>query len=66
MITTAANSFVAPIHDRMPAVLEDGEARDYLAGGKNTFAPLPGSLRVEDAINPLVKRKGTAEQGELF
>lgn len=66
MITTAANSFVASVHDRMPAVLEDGEAQAYLAGGRNTFAPAPESLRVEDAVNPLVKRKEPPVQGELF
>jgi hypothetical protein len=50
----------------MPAVLEDGEAQAYLAGGKNAFAPPPGSLRVDDAVNPLVKRKEPPVQGELF
>jgi hypothetical protein len=50
----------------MPAVLEDGEAREYLEGRENTFAPLPGSLRVEDAVNPLVKRKEPPAPGELF
>lgn len=66
MITTAANSFVSSIHDRMPAVLEDGEARDYLDGIKNTFAPAPECLRVDDAPNPLLKKKETPVQGELF
>lgn len=66
MITTAANTFVASIHDRMPAVLEDGEARTYLAGGKNSFAPAPESLRVDDAVNPLLKRKEPPVQGDLF
>ncbi len=66
MITTAANSFVASIHDRMPAVLDDGEARDYLEGRKNTFAPVPESLRVENAVNPLLKPKEPPLQGELF
>ena len=66
MITTAANSFVASIHDRMPAALEDNEAREYLVGIKNTFAPAPGGLRVEDAANPLLKPKEPPAQGELF
>jgi len=66
MITTEANSFVASIHDRMPAVLEESEAREYLAGRKNTFAPAPESLRVADAVNPLLKRKEPPVQGELF
>ncbi len=50
----------------MPAVLEDGEANDYLTGIKNTFAPAPEILHVQDAANPLLKRKEAPAQGELF
>ena len=50
----------------MPAVLDESEARAYLAGSKNSFAPAPESLRVADAVNPLVKRKEPPVQGELF
>ncbi len=66
MITTGANELMAPIHDRMPAVLEEGEIAGYLAGKMNTFTPSPESLRVDDSPNPLIKPKGTSVQGELF
>jgi putative SOS response-associated peptidase YedK len=66
MITTDANERMAPIHDRMPALLEEGEVEDYLAGAMSRFAPLAESLKVEDSSNPLVKSKGMSVQGELF
>ncbi len=66
MITTAANSLVSSIHDRMPAILEDGETRDYLEGRKNTFDPAPETLKVADTANPLIKAKAPPAQGELF
>lgn len=66
MITTGANSLMAPIHDRMPAILEEGEVEGYLAGEMSRFTPSSESLNVADAPNPLVKPKGTSVQGELF
>ena len=46
MITTAANALVAPIHERMPAVLGDSELADYLAGEVTAFAPKADTLEV--------------------
>lgn len=66
MLTTAANGLMEPIHDRMPAVLVGDERVAYLAGGMREFHPGKGCLRVEDAVNPLVKSPPTHEQGELF
>ena len=63
MITTKANALVAPIHDRMPAVLQDAQLPDYLAGKIKTFAPADDLLQVADAANPLTKKPA---QGELF
>ncbi|MDP0491220.1 MAG: SOS response-associated peptidase [Verrucomicrobiota bacterium JB023] len=65
MITTEANKWMEPIHHRMPAILEGEERGDFLAGGLREFAPGEEVLQVEDAANPLVKKKGW-EQGELF
>jgi len=66
MITTGANSLMAPIHDRMPAFLEEEEIAGYFAGEIDTFTPSPDSLKVEDSPNPLLKPKGDIMQGELF
>jgi putative SOS response-associated peptidase YedK len=66
MVTTGANSMMAPIHDRMPAILEEGEISGYLAGEMDRFSPPSENLKVEDSLNPLIKSKGTSVQGELF
>lgn len=65
MTTTGANSLMAPIHDRMPAFLEE-EIAGYFAGKMNSFTPSPESLNKEDSPNPLIKRKGTSAQGNSF
>jgi putative SOS response-associated peptidase YedK len=61
IITTAANRTVAPIHDRMPAILPDAAARDaWLAPGAEVddlmplLAPLPDDLVSVAPANPLV------------
>ena len=33
ILTTAANRFVSPMHDRMPAILADGDIDAWLSGG---------------------------------
>jgi putative SOS response-associated peptidase YedK len=48
MITTGANSLMAPIHDRMPAFLEVDEIAGYFAGEMNSFTPSPESVNMED------------------
>jgi putative SOS response-associated peptidase YedK len=66
MLTTKANSLVAPIHNRMPSILIGGEQARYMAGGMDTFTPLPQTLVVNDAPNPLVKNPPTHSQDDLF
>lgn len=66
MITTGANAVMTPIHNRMPAILEEEQIPAYLAGEIKTFAPLVASLQVEAAVNPLVKPKEPSAQRELF
>lgn len=63
MITTEANLLMKPIHNRMPAVLEEHQHAVFVSGGMDTFNPRPGLLKVEDATNPLTNRP---QQGELF
>ncbi len=63
MITTEANTLVAPIHERMPAVLDDDQLSPWLGGNISTFAPPDTLLQVADAVNPLTKKPW---QGELF
>ena len=66
MITTRANSVMAPIHNRMPAILEEDQITPYFAGEIETFAPLPENIQVEESANPLVKPKEPPAQMELF
>ena len=66
MITTEPNALMEPIHDRMPAVLADHEIAPFLAGEMSRFNPLPESLQVTDAANPLKKPRPPSAQGELF
>ena len=68
MVTTAASPLMAPIHDRMPALLRPEEMLEFLAGnGRWDFQPFTGSLAVTPCESPLVKKPGNAsQQGELF
>lgn len=66
MITTEANAVMAPIHPRMPAVLEPGQLAAYLAGEIATFVPSADNLQVEASPNPLLKPKEPPAQMELF
>lgn len=63
MITTEANLLMKPIHNRMPAVLEESQHATYLSGGMDVFSPRPSLLKVEDTSNPLTKKP---HQRELF
>jgi hypothetical protein len=42
------------------------EIAPFLAGEMSRFAPLPASLQVADAVNPLKKPRPPSPQGELF
>jgi putative SOS response-associated peptidase YedK len=68
MVTTAASSLMAPIHDRMPALLRPEEMDEWLAGnGRWDFLPFAGPLVVKPCESPLVRRSGAEpQQGELF
>ncbi len=66
MVTTAAAPLMAPIHDRMPALLLPAEAPEFLSGGPWTFQPFAGPLTVTPCASPLVKPRGPDPQQELF
>lgn len=67
MITTAANAFMTPIHDRMPALLDYEQLQPYLDGNISTFHPDERLLDVQsDAPNPLKKPSPPDPQGSLF
>lgn len=57
MVTTAAAPVMAPIHDRMPAVLRPDEVPEFLDLGNHwNFRPFAGVLAVTPCDSPL-KRK---------
>jgi putative SOS response-associated peptidase YedK len=68
MVTTASSPVMAPIHDRMPALLRAEEMMEYMAGGGRwDFQPFSGDLVVSPCESPLVRRPGSEpRQGELF
>ncbi|WP_411845593.1 SOS response-associated peptidase family protein [Roseibacillus persicicus] len=66
MITTEANQTVAPIHHRMPALLETGEWESYLDGKLGKFAPNPLSIDYEPCANPLIQNPPAGTQLDLF
>lgn len=68
MVTTAAAPLMAPIHDRMPALLRPEEMAEFLAGSRHwDFQPFAGPLVVTPCESPLVKRTGNwPQQADLF
>ncbi len=73
MITTAASPLMAPIHDRMPALLRPEVMAEFLAGSGNwDFQPFAGSLVVTPCESPLSGKPKTRpksssdSQPELF
>lgn len=69
MITTEPNGVLAPVHDRMPAVLTDEQIPDYLAGELHEFGPSAVPLIYSEAANFLKKVPadgGPPIQGELL
>jgi putative SOS response-associated peptidase YedK len=68
MVTTASSPVMAPIHDRMPALLNPEEMAEYMAdGGRWNFQSFTGKLVVTPCDSPLAKRPGSGTaQGELF
>lgn len=63
MITTEPTEAIAPIHDRMPAVLAEEQMAPYLAGDLHEFGPSSVPLAFREAPNFL---KAPPGQGELF
>lgn len=72
MITTEPNEIVAPVHDRMPAVLTEAQIGPYLRGELNELGPSQVELRYGEAANFLKagrsggRLKPPPAQGELF
>ncbi len=70
MITTEPNELLAPVHDRMPAVLSNAQIEPFLAGDLRAFGPSAVALRYHEAANFLKAGKHTKPappaQGELF
>lgn len=64
MVTTGANQLMEPIHDRMPALMEERDFACFFAGRLSAWRPREDLLQVNDSANPL--RTKQAEQGELF
>ena len=54
ILTTPANAFVAPMHDRMPAILADGDVDTWLAGSVEdawkAIRPYPGEAMRERVV----------------
>jgi len=73
ILTTAANSLVAAVHDRMPVILPSVDAEqawlsadlDMLAA-KALCVALPSARMVATPANPLVNKAGGAEGPELL
>ncbi len=68
ILTTSANALVAPVHDRMPAVLLGDEVNAWLGAGSGTaldahalLHPAPETLLVATAVS---KRANTVEHDD--
>ncbi|GAA5117122.1 SOS response-associated peptidase family protein [Luteolibacter yonseiensis] len=69
MITTDPNEVMEPVHDRMPAVLQESQIPPYLAGELHEFGPSAVGLAFTEAENFLKGRKEPPPppaQGDLF
>ena len=77
ILTTAANSVVARLHDRMPVILPDRDSElawlspeldAAAAAAKALCLPLPGELMIATPANPLLNKvvSGAAEGPELL
>lgn len=61
VLTTAPNELMAPIHDRMPVIMDDGAAREWLANGPllpdrigALCASYPATMMVANRVDPIV------------
>jgi hypothetical protein len=60
---------LAPVHDRMPAVLADEQIAPFLDGELHAFGPSAVGLEYREAANFLKSGKATKPpplQGEMF
>ncbi|MCF7733013.1 MAG: SOS response-associated peptidase [Akkermansiaceae bacterium] len=55
MVTTDASPLMAPVHDRMPAILLPSEVAGFLNGGSWDFQPYAGPLAVTPCASPLAR-----------
>jgi putative SOS response-associated peptidase YedK len=71
ILTTAANAFIAPMHDRMPAILAEEDLDAWLAGTPEQAArvirPYPDAALRERAVSPAINnpRHETGDPGGL-
>ncbi|MFM2199399.1 MAG: hypothetical protein RLZZ505_2831 [Verrucomicrobiota bacterium] len=69
MITTEPNEVLAPVHDRMPAVLSDEQIDPFLEDELSSFGPSAVLLQYREADNFLKSKKGgdpPTAQADLF
>ena len=67
MVTTEASPLMAPIHDRMPALLRPDAMQEFLAGGHWSFQAFTGPITAAHCESPLMKRRDDGwQQSELF
>ncbi len=68
MVIIAASPEVAPVHDRMPALLCAEDIREWMAGTiRLDPPPFAGPLEVTPCASPLASKAKTGPlQGELF
>jgi len=73
ILTTSANSVVAPVHDRMPVILAGPEAETAwlspeldAAAAKALCVPLAAERMIVTPANPLVNKAGGDEGPELL
>jgi putative SOS response-associated peptidase YedK len=65
MVTTAASSAMAALHDRMPAIVAREEANAWLKGVFRPGAPYGGELVVEPCASPLAGGGGATGKASL-
>ena len=67
MVTTYASPLMAPIHNRMPAVLSPDEVHGFLGGEAPwDFRPFAGALVVAPCVSPLAKQQKADSEHGLF
>ena len=56
ILTTSANDTVAPVHGRMPVILQPGAYGAWLAGNEVPLSPYPAHDMTAHPVNTLVNR----------